>query len=100
MREERTSRRAVFWDVAAFSCFAGAFVAGITGSLLTTSWILNGQIHPRLHGLGTFLLLAAIPIFMLGGHCLDLGDPKDTDADHNIAPLGFVLGSGRKKRRW
>jgi hypothetical protein len=85
MKKEATSRRDLFWDVTAFSCFAGAFVAGLTGSLLTTSWFLNGQLHPRLHGLGIILLMAAIPIFLLGGHCLDLGDRKNS-GEHGEKP--------------
>ena len=85
MKKEGTPRRALFWDVTAFSCFVGALVAGVTGSLLTTSWILNGQLHPRLRGLGIIFLMAAIPIFILGGHCLDLRDRKDANDDHNRA---------------
>ena len=77
MRKERRERSAFFWDVTAFSCFGSAFVAGLTGSLLTTTWVLNGQLHPWLRGLGLILLILAIPIFVLGGHCLDLGDRKD-----------------------
>jgi hypothetical protein len=74
MRKERTGFSDVFWDITAFSCFACAFVAGVTGSLLTTTWILNGQLHPWLRGLGLMLLIVAIPIFVLGGHFLDIGD--------------------------
>ena len=76
MRKGRT-RRAVFCDITAFSCFAGAFVAGVVGSLLTTTWILNGQVHPWFRGLGLILLVVALPVLILGGHYLDLGDRED-----------------------
>ena len=85
MNKERTSRRGLFWDLTAFSCFAGGFLAGVIGSLLTTSWILNEQLHPWLRGVGLILLMASLPIFILGGHCLDLGDRKDANDDHDRA---------------
>ena len=58
--------------VAAFACFAGAILALATGSLLTTAWVLNAAVHPMLHAVGLTLLIVAIPILVLGGHCLDL----------------------------
>ncbi|HKY30022.1 MAG TPA: hypothetical protein VJM12_18920 [Pyrinomonadaceae bacterium] len=44
------------------------------GTLLTTDWLLNAQLHPWLHAVGLTLLILAIPILLLGGHCLDLMD--------------------------
>ena len=77
MRKQRKERSAFFWVVIAFCCFGSAFVAGISGSLLTTTWILNGQLHPWLRGLGLVCLIFTVPVFVLGGHFLDLGDRKD-----------------------
>ena len=83
MRKERRERSAFFWDVTAFCCFGSAFIAGVSGSLLTTTWILNEQLHPWLRGLGLILLIVAIPIFLLGGHCLDVGDRIEDARSHN-----------------
>jgi hypothetical protein len=60
--------------VAAFACFISAVLAFLFGSLLTTAWVLNAEVHPLLHALGLTLLIVAIPILILGGHCLDLLD--------------------------
>ncbi|HEY8227725.1 MAG TPA: outer membrane beta-barrel protein, partial [Pyrinomonadaceae bacterium] len=84
--KERTGRSELFWDVTAFSCFVGAFAAGVTGSVLTTTWILNGQLHPWLRGLGLILLILAIPIFVFGGHCLDIGDRKAPEGNEGLQP--------------
>ena len=81
MKKERTERSGLFWSMTAFSCFAAAFVAGVVGSLLTTTWILNGQLHPWLRGLGLVLLVATMPSIILGGHCLDLGEREDAKRD-------------------
>jgi Putative beta-barrel porin-2, OmpL-like. bbp2 len=83
MKKEYTERRAFFWDVTAFLCFGVAFVSGVVGSLVTTSWILNGQLHPWLYDLGLILLIAAIPLLLVGGHCLDLGERKGNDYERN-----------------
>jgi hypothetical protein len=55
-----------------FTCFVSAILAFLFGSLLTTEWVLNATIHPLLHALGLALLIVAIPILLLGGHCFDL----------------------------
>ena len=62
--------------VAAFGCFVSAVLAFLFGTLLTTGWLLNAEVHPLLHALGLTLLIVAIPILMLGGHCLDLLDKR------------------------
>ncbi len=62
-----------YWQaIAAFGCFVSAVLAFLFGTLLTTAWVLNAAVHPLLHALGLTLLIAAIPILILGGHCLDL----------------------------
>jgi uncharacterized membrane protein len=65
------------WQVAAaIACFVIAVVAGLVGFLLTTDWILNAEHHPALHALGLTSLILALPVLILGGHCLDLMDRK------------------------
>ena len=76
MKKELTPRSAFFWDLTAVSCFGVSFIGGVAGSLLTTTWVLNGQLHPWLRGLGLILLIAAIPILILGGHFLDLAERR------------------------
>jgi len=65
-----------FWQVSALAFIVFAVVAAAAGSLLTTAWMINEQLHPWLHGLGLILLILAIPVFLVGGHCLDLRDRK------------------------
>ena len=59
---------------AAVACFVLAVFAGLAGSLLTTNSILNAQAHPTLYAVGLTLLILALPIAILGAHCLDLKD--------------------------
>lgn len=61
------------WHVpAAVACFALAVIAGLAGSLLTTNAIFNAHEYPTLHAVGLTLLILALPIAVLGAHCLDL----------------------------
>jgi hypothetical protein len=77
----KIQRNATPWQaVAAFACFVGAVLALAVGSLLTTAWVLNAELHPLLRGLGLTLLIVAIPILILGGHCLDLVDKQEEKA--------------------
>ena len=69
-------RHSSWQTVAAVACFVIAVLAGIGGSLLTTGWVLNAQLHPWLHAVGLVLLILAFPILILSGHCLDLQDRK------------------------
>ena len=72
LRIERNRSR---WQAtAAFVCVASAVLAFLFGTLFTTGWLLNAEAHPLLHALGLLLLIIAIPILILGGHCLDLLD--------------------------
>jgi hypothetical protein len=59
---------------AAVACFLVAVIAGLAGSLFTTNWILSAQEHSTLHAVGLTLLILALPIAILGAHCLDLMD--------------------------
>jgi H+/Cl- antiporter ClcA len=73
MRKERPKR---FWQYFALSFILLAVFAAAAGSLLTTTWILNEQLHPWLHALGLVFLILAIPVLIAGGHCLDLRDRR------------------------
>jgi H+/Cl- antiporter ClcA len=68
----RIERYTQWQATAALLCFVTSVFAGIVGSVLTTSWVLSAQLHPLLHAIGLTLLIIAIPVLLLGGHCLDL----------------------------
>ena len=75
MSEERLKRDVAARDaVAAAVCFVVAVLSLATGFVLTTRWLLDDQIHPLLHGVGLVLLIIGIPIMILGGHFMDLGE--------------------------
>ena len=74
---ERIEREAVAWELAAaITCFTSAVFSLVIGFVLTTSWLLNAQLHPLLYGLGLGLLIVGIPIMILGGHFMDLRERK------------------------
>lgn len=74
---ERIEREAVAWELAAaITCFMTAVVSLAIGFVLTTHWLLDAQLHPLLYGLGLVLLIAGIPIMILGGHFMDLRERK------------------------
>jgi hypothetical protein len=66
---------------AAAAFFVLAAIAVIAGSLLTTTWILNAQMHPTLYAVGLVSLILALPVAMLGAHCLDLMDQQEKGSD-------------------
>jgi hypothetical protein len=69
----KPQRTQLAWQApAAVAFFALAISAVIAGSLLTTNGILNE--HPALYVVGLISLILALPIAMLGAHCLDLMD--------------------------
>src|SRR5829696_8646303 len=81
MSRNRVERKDHRWQVAAaVACFVIAVVGGIAGWLLTTGWVLNSQAHPALYAIGLTLLIIALPLLVLGGHCLDLLDRKRQSA--------------------
>ncbi|MGE0130607.1 MAG: hypothetical protein AB7U82_21215 [Blastocatellales bacterium] len=76
-RERRPSRRA---SLAVFCCrcgavigLAGGLLAGIFGSAFTAaSWLAGASsLADLFHQIGSVLLLATIPLLLLGGFCLD-----------------------------
>lgn len=72
-RKPQRTRLAWLGTVAA-ACFLMAVIAGLSGSLLTTNAVLNAHEHPALYAVGLFSLIFALPIAILGAHCLDLID--------------------------
>ncbi len=66
---------------AAVACFVLAAIAGLGGSLLTTNAILNAHDHPTLYAVGITSLILALPIAILGAHCLDLLDQHRKRSD-------------------
>ena len=66
---------------AAAACFVLSVIACLSGSLLTTNAILNAHDHPRLYAIGLISLILALPIAMLGAHCLDLIERRQKRSD-------------------
>lgn len=88
MSEERLRRNVVAWDVvAAAFCFAVAVLSLAIGFVLTTRWLLNEQLHPLLHGIGLVLLIVGIPIMILGGHFMDMGERNHKHGDRREAAV-------------
>ncbi len=73
MNKQRTKYAVLSWEaIAAVCCFGGGIIAALIGSLLTAStWILGGDLHPWVRGLGTVLLIATIPLLISAGYCMD-----------------------------
>lgn len=86
---ERIEREAVAWELAAaLTCFMSAVLSLVIGFVLTTSWLLNAQLHPLLYSLGLGLLIVGIPIMILGGHFMDLRERKIEHGDRREAVIG------------
>ena|SRR5690242_6388052 len=66
---------------AAFGLSAG-FIASIAGSIITViSWFRDPVWHHvALHQAGTTLFVLALPLLILGAHCLDLLDKDKKQA--------------------
>jgi hypothetical protein len=78
-------RRRVGWEqVAALACFVAAILSIAIGFVFTTGWLLNARLHPLLHGVGLFLLIAGIPILILGGHFMDLREKKSSNRNEAV----------------
>jgi predicted Na+-dependent transporter len=77
MSQARIEREPDGWEwFAAVASFVVAVVSVAVGFVLTTDWILDAGLHPALHAVGIVLLIIGIPLVILGGHCMDLGDRK------------------------
>ena len=88
MSEERVKRGVAGWEMlAAGVCFVVAVLSLAIGFVLTTRWLLDDQLHPLLHGAGLVLLVIGIPIVILGGHFMDLGERKHKNGNRRQAAV-------------
>lgn len=76
MSEEIQRDRSGWEWLAAVACFAFAVLSVAIGFVLTTDRLLDAHLHPALHALGIVLLIVGVPLIILGGHCMDLGERK------------------------
>ncbi len=89
MSEERIQPEPGFWEwLAAVACFVLGALSLAVGFVLTTDRLLNAHLHPSLHALGIILLIIGIPVIILGGHFMDLGEKKN---GHVVLVLFGVL---------
>src|ERR1041384_8473769 len=88
MSEERIDPEPGLWEwLAAVVCFILGVLALAVGFVLTTDRLLDGHLHPSLHAAGIILLIIGIPVVILGGHFMDLGEKKN---GHVVLVLAFV----------
>ena|ERR1700752_2112176 len=89
MSEERIQPETDFWEwLGAAACFVVGVLALAIGFVLTTDRLLDAHLHPSLHALGIVLLIVGIPVIILGGHFMDLGEKKN---GHAVLVLFGVL---------
>src|ERR1044072_8955341 len=92
MSEERIQPEPGFWEwLAALACFAVGGLSLAVGFVLTTDRLLDAHLHPSLHALRIVLLIVRLPVIILGGHFMDLGETKN---GHVVLVLLFVLSVG------
>lgn len=77
MSEEIQRERGGWEWFAALASFVFAGLSVATGFVLTTDSLLDAHLHPTLHALGIVLLIIGIPLMILGGHFMDLGEKKN-----------------------
>ena len=88
MSQEWLKRDAAAWDVvAAIACLVVAVLSLAIGFVLTTRLLLNDELHPLLHGVGLVLLVVGIPVMILGGHFMDLGERKQKHGNRRQAAV-------------
>ena len=88
MSEEGVEPEPGFWEwLAAVACFAIGVLGLAIGFVLTTDRLLDAHLHPSLHALGIVFLILGIPVIILGGHFMDLGEKKN---GHVVLVLTFV----------
>ncbi len=93
MRKVTNQERFARWGAAGGACcFLGGILAALSGSLLTAcAWILGIQIHPWVHAAGTVLLIAAIPLILFAGYCLDWAERRREKAVHDPHQRGAAV---------
>ncbi|MGE0104708.1 MAG: hypothetical protein AB7H86_17995 [Blastocatellales bacterium] len=75
------SGRKVFWaSIGSFIGLAGGFILPVTGfALLAVNRLLSAP-NPTIQKIGTILVVATVPLIVIGGFCLDLLEkPKSRD---------------------
>src|SRR6185369_8632158 len=89
MSEERIQPAPGFWEwLAAMACFVLGVLALAVGFVLTTDKLLDAHLHPSLHAVGIVLLIIGLPVIILGGHFMDLGEKRN---GHVVLVLFAVL---------
>jgi len=89
MSEERIQPEPGFWEwLAAMACFVLGVLALAVGFVLTTDKLLDAHLHPSLHAVGIVLLIIGLPVIILGGHFMDLGEKRN---GHVVLVLFAVL---------
>jgi hypothetical protein len=92
MSEERTEAAIDGWEwFAAVASFIAAVLSVAIGFVLTTDRILDARLHPDLHAVGIVLLIIGIPLVILGGHFMDLGEKKIKHGVLLVLSFLFVL---------
>lgn len=91
------------WEAtSAFCCFAGGIAAGIVGSVLTAlTWMIGGEVHPWVRGVGTGFLILTIPLLVFAGYCMDWmerksktpGKRSSRNPEQGIASVAQVVAS-------
>src|SRR5215475_7956080 len=88
MSDERIEPEPGFWEwLGAVACFAVGILAIAIGFVLTTDRLLDAHLHSTLHAIGIILLIIGIPVIILGGHFMDLGEKKN---GHAVLVLTFL----------
>ncbi|MBC7930801.1 MAG: hypothetical protein H7Z38_09600 [Rubrivivax sp.] len=93
------------WQGTGAACgLLGGILAALTGSLmLAAAWLTGHQDGGlSLYGIGSGLLLSMIPLLILGAHCLDLSDRRETRPQrHNQdRPHAVANGHGHTRARF
>jgi len=85
MRRVINQKRLRQWEAAGGAfCFLAGIGSALVGSLLTAGvWVVGGAIHPWLHAAGTVLLIAAIPLILFAGYCLDWAERGQEKTIHD-----------------
>jgi hypothetical protein len=70
LEDEKFQSTRKFWQTGAILCFAGGFLSLVSGILLIIiTWFMNSTLSGGIAG--RMVIIAAIPLMMLGAHCLD-----------------------------
>ncbi|HBB89939.1 MAG TPA: hypothetical protein DC047_20235 [Blastocatellia bacterium] len=93
MRKVINQNRLSKWEAAGGTlCFLAGIVAALVGSLLTAfAWIAGAEIHRWVHAAGTALLIAAIPLILFAGFCLDWAERGKEKALHDPHQRGAAV---------